>query len=116
MELWIRSQDKNTLMKVNRIDVQEKNIICYDNDYHCNETYMGIYKTKERALEILDEIQKKIKNLLYLKPTILLPLDEIQAAKEYFEKFNKQEFVVCDKNFEIIPISCNAVIYEMPEN
>mgnify|MGYP001107968543 CR=1 FL=1 len=60
MELWIRSQDKETLMKVNRIDVQEQNIICYDNDYHCNETYMGEYKSKERALEVLDEIQDEL--------------------------------------------------------
>ena len=60
MELWIRSQDKETLMKVNRIDIDDNSIICYDNDYHCSETYMGQYKTKERALEVLDEIQENI--------------------------------------------------------
>ena len=62
MELWIRSQDRETLMKVNRIDIQNKSVICYDNDYHCNETYMGIYKSKERALEVLDEIENALLN------------------------------------------------------
>lgn len=37
MDLWIRSQDKETLMKVNRIDIDEQSVICYGNDYHCNE-------------------------------------------------------------------------------
>ena len=61
MELWVRSQDKEILMKANRIDVDEKNIIVWDNDYHCGETYMGEYKTKERALEVLDDIQNIIR-------------------------------------------------------
>lgn len=61
MDLWIRSRDKRTLLKANRIDVDGKNIIVWDNDYHCSETYMGTYATEERALEVLDEIQKIIK-------------------------------------------------------
>ena len=62
MELWIRSQDKRTLLKVNRIDVDGKKIIVWDNDYYCSETYMGTYATEERALEVLDEIQKILKS------------------------------------------------------
>lgn len=43
MELWIRSQDKR---------------ICnYADDY---KTELGIYKSKTRALEVLDEIQRYI--------------------------------------------------------
>lgn len=60
MELWIRSQDRKTILKAYRIDVDDKNIIVWDNNYQCSETYMGEYKTKERALEILDEIQKQL--------------------------------------------------------
>ena len=59
MDLWIRSQDKECLMKINRIDYDvaggEHRIIV--NGY---ETLVGKYKTKERALEVLDEIQKYI--------------------------------------------------------
>lgn len=62
MNLWIRSQDRRTLLKANRIDVDDTDIICWDNDYRCSETYMGKYKSQKRALEILDEIQYKINN------------------------------------------------------
>ena len=58
MELWIRSQDKKFLAKVN-------NIICEDKalyyDHHEAKATLGIYKTKERALEVLDEIQNILK-------------------------------------------------------
>lgn len=60
----MRSQDKECLMKVNRVDYDlsnsEHRIMV--NGY---ETLVGHYKTKERALEVLDEIQNKI-NLINL--------------------------------------------------
>ena len=57
MELWVRSQDKEVLGKAKEIMIYEKEkrceilIDCY--------TY-GTYATKERALEVLDEIQENI--------------------------------------------------------
>ena len=59
MDLWIRSQDKKSLRIVSNI-----NIIHEDGKmFICN--YMGIaniklgtYKTEQRALEVLDEIDK----------------------------------------------------------
>ena len=56
MELWIRSQDREHLMKTTDVDisVDDKTIILINN-YE-----MAKYKTKERALEVLDEIQNKI--------------------------------------------------------
>ena len=57
MELWSRSQDKRTLIQPNRIDIDDNAIIVWQNNYNCDETYLGTYKTKERALEVLDEIQ-----------------------------------------------------------
>ena len=52
MDLWIRSQDKEHLMKTTDIDldVDDKTIILINN------YQMAKYKTKERALEVLDEI------------------------------------------------------------
>ena len=67
MDLWIRSQDKTRLTKVNDLYV-----VGYDDDdwaidgYHTNSVDdfdLGIYKFKERALEVLDEIQSKIATL-----------------------------------------------------
>lgn len=62
MELWIRSQDKGKLIKVNSVylpnPINANNffpkIIANDGDY------LGSYKTTKRALEVLDEIQKHI--------------------------------------------------------
>lgn len=72
MELWVRSQNKEKLVKVNELSLYDRNVInnnfvLNDNpDYSdisiiANDNYnLGQYKTKERALEVLDEIQNKI--------------------------------------------------------
>lgn len=58
MELWIRSQNKENLVQIDSlyIDQNEENKELYDILQGC--ILMGTYKTKERALEVLDEIQK----------------------------------------------------------
>ena len=60
MELWVRSQDKRILMKVDNIfldaNYDNKRISTYDGD----NTELGTYKTKKRALEVLDEIDEFI--------------------------------------------------------
>ena len=64
MELWIRSQDKKLLMKSTELRYNQKkedySILAYDTkgDYRL----LGIYKTKERAIEVLDEIQDLLQN------------------------------------------------------
>lgn len=61
MELWIRSQEKTRLIKVN-------NILAYkfdDGSYGIQingECFVGDYATKERALEVLDRIQDLLQN------------------------------------------------------
>lgn len=60
MNLWIRSQDKRILQKVDNIfldaNYENKRISTYDGD----NIELGTYETKERALEILDEIEERI--------------------------------------------------------
>ena len=54
MELWIRSQDRERLTITNDLRicyVKEKDMWAIED---CD--YLGFYKTKERALEVLDEI------------------------------------------------------------
>ena len=66
MELWIRSQDKSSIVKVDNLYVSVGNYICYyvEKGKEVPDTYyrpsgeLGRYKTKERTLEILDEIQE----------------------------------------------------------
>lgn len=74
--MWIRSQDKKTLVKVDKL------IIGYDKDekvYEIHNVYdsLGIYKSKERAIEVLDEIQNKIVAFELGKANCILSLDEI---------------------------------------
>lgn len=58
----MRSQDKRILQKVDNIfldaNYEDKRISTYDGD----NVELGIYKTKERAIEVLDEIQDLLQN------------------------------------------------------
>ena len=59
MELWIRSQDKIKLINAKYIDIIDETIYGYTtNDYNVP---LGEYRTEERALKVLDEIQNIIR-------------------------------------------------------
>ena len=61
MELWIRSQDKEKLCKVHDLCVRDNQDENNKINYVIQDIYtMGVYSTKERALEVLDEIQKYV--------------------------------------------------------
>ena len=96
MELWIRSQDKMNLVKIRQISLDYQNnkqiIANYVPDFFENSgayyELLGTYKTKERAIEILDEIQ-----------------DELIGS----------DFMPIEKNEEVVLTCGSAKIYEMPE-
>lgn len=73
MDIWIRTQNRERLLKVNDIFMDvTKNIVEMSNVYllltfNGREVELGRYKSKERALEVLDEIQDKIKNMYILE-------------------------------------------------
>lgn len=58
MELWIRSQNRSQLVKITGLLLLDKEIRGFTNTEYFYE--LGIYKTKERALEVLDDIQHKL--------------------------------------------------------
>ena len=60
MNIWIRSQDKEKLVQVDClcIEINEYDKKNYDIVQGC--ITLGTYKTKERALEVLDEIQRHL--------------------------------------------------------
>ena len=88
MELWIRSQDKSSIVKVDNLYVSVGNYICYyvEKDKEVPGTYyrpsgeLGRYKTKERALEVLDEIQN------ILKPKYILDTSSIKPDGDFYEE------------------------------
>lgn len=77
MELWIRSQDKMKMLSnpklaiipigdvLNGYSYEIYDTTSYNQNTNLRYEWLGIYKTEERALEVLDEIQNKI-NLINL--------------------------------------------------
>lgn len=57
MELWIRSQDKKKLLKATSFELDNDETGIFVNNYDGDYVFAGKYKAKERALEVLDEIQ-----------------------------------------------------------
>ena len=68
MNLWIRSQDREKITKANSVNIskfQDSITICGSID-GINLFSLASYKTKERALEVLDEIQSLLKEQVNL--------------------------------------------------
>ena len=59
MELWVRSQDRESLCTINGIAVDDNTVITVSLTLK-NIFTLGTYKSKERALEVLDEIQNEL--------------------------------------------------------
>ena len=66
MGLWVRSQNKTELMRVVDLDIYDagepKTYVI-----ESRGILLGTYKTKERALEVLDEIQNILKPVIINK-------------------------------------------------
>lgn len=98
MELWIRSQDRETLKQAYHLDIYSLLDSEIDNYWYIEEsgTDLGVYNSKERALEILNEIQY----------CIICIGETFDFARELKQKISAKVSV---------NIKTNVVIYEMPE-
>ena len=98
MDLWIRTQDREDLVKVKNIHIGER----YDSSYHIsanhddNYVILGKYKSKERALEVLDIIQQNI----------------FDSSKAGDYEGNYEEL---DLYLKTYIAACMVRVYEMPE-
>ena len=107
MDLWIRSQDKEVLQKITSLFVNDDGYI-FSYDYiNSNEVFLGTYKTKERALEVLDEIHN-----------ILMP--QVKAIyNNKIEEVKLQDFtsdIIVKPIIDDIQIKqLNNYVYEMPK-
>ena len=99
MELWVRSQDKKCLIKINLIEYETGAMLKGATDIDDNYHILGKYKTKERALEVLDEIQKILKPMIYTEKGKIVGMIDNEFIKEK------------DKA-EVIELS--TYVYEMP--
>jgi len=93
MDLWIRNQDKTVLTKVNNIYTME-NTIWFEVPFYENMKKTGLtvtghnhklgnYSSKERCIEILDEIQEHICMQGKSKITDINEHGEISGMKFY---------------------------------
>lgn len=87
--MWIRTQDKLGLFELNGVRIREhgfengtKEYLVLTNDNLYN--HLGTYKSKERAVEVLDEIQEKIINFEFGEANECLISNEVvyQMPKE----------------------------------
>ena len=112
MELWIRSQNKKILQKVNKLYAttysEEAGYGIYDLRYDDLEDIddcdvpLGFYKSKERALEVLDEIQ----NLL--QPKIKYIQEEpIESIIDFGYQITQ--------NVDMKIQEINRIVYKMPK-
>ena len=115
MELWIRTQNReNTVKIINGYGLKyndKKTIIAnyqpdFTDRYDGYYELLGTYETKERALEVLDEIQELI------NPKQIITTYE----REIKECINKTTFdvVMTPKIDNIQLIEPTTLIYEMP--
>lgn len=84
MEFWIRSQDKKRLVKVEDVYMVEDkdNFTSYIGN--TNVGHLGEYKKVGRALEVLDEIQKKI-NLINIGHDFGSPMIDLKNPTYIYE-------------------------------
>lgn len=116
MELWVRSQDRIVLKKLQDIEYYE------DGKKHfvIGGSLLGEYKTKERCLEIIDEIQKL---LLSANPKEAFMLVDCRNENEFshigrlVDFARESNFIAYDgedgTNFQLIQPS--VLVYEMPQ-
>lgn len=97
MELWIRSQDKKKLHSVKHLELDNNETGIFIADTY---TLLGKYATKERALEVLDEIEKVLHPFVYLDNGIIT---DSSNGMIYRDK----------KTNQLIEFS--TYVYEMPE-
>jgi len=103
MELWIRSQNKAAFLKVEILENTNGTINAYS---YNNKIELGEYSSDERALEVLDEIQRKITPVTIIKQT--KPIKYI----DYNRTISDATLYVEDVS-EVKEVG--MIIYEMPK-
>ena len=104
MDLWIRSQSKKTLTKVNAITLSScSNAYIIEDE----KGYMLGKYSKERALEVLNEIQN------ILNPKYMIRMDGNLNNVENFLNIDGA-YIKSQDNADIKIIN-NSYVYEMPK-
>lgn len=111
MNLWVRSQNKKRLLKVDNLQI----INCEDDKeypFYINADYelLGAYKTEKRALEILNNIQNIINAKTIIKFKEFVPTEQLKRVKDAIDKNSIIEL----PSYEIKELA-GVIVYEMPK-
>ena len=106
MNLWVRSQDKNKLVPINDELYIPNSRTGEDFGIFYKDKMLGYYKTQERALKVLDEIQNILNPKYILDSSSIRPDDSWVENEIIMQKYNA--------NVEIKELS--TFVYQMPEN
>lgn len=125
MDIYIRSQDRE-LLKRYAYNIEITKTIAPN---HKKETYgvmldgviVGKYSTKERCIEILDEIQKEIamndarNAFICISHYDVSDIEETRFLKCKVEQARKDNFIVSEGDCDIQLLQSNVIVYEMPK-
>lgn len=107
MELWIRSQDKSRFVKAHNFSYDyevNKHIV------NCNGYPYGVYNSKERCLEIIDEIQSLFCD--FILATNVDMADALNLKKYGVQGINYYNPHISPK---IEYYERSSIVYEMPK-
>ena len=106
MDLWIRNQSKAQLIKIDDIHINDTQI-------WGNTHWLGDYETKERALEVLNEIQKLLmgQDKMVFKNTGL----DNKSLDELYNRIAESNWVGVLDDAKVEYIAPSTIVYEMPE-
>ena len=117
MKLWIKTQDKTRLLEANDIRVEPIQFLNANNNNELNvidkvvggkiivnSSVVAKYDTVNRALQVLEEIQKNLNTTIMLNPK--------QNTKS---KEQNNGLIESNTNFKVEPLNRESIVYEMPE-
>lgn len=106
MELWIRSQDGERLTKCHDLRIyyaKQENLWVIED---CDD--LGCYKSKKRALDILDEIHNILQPRYYIKSTPVITTDNM------IEELTNDICINTTQAVEMELKQAGQVVYQMP--
>lgn len=111
MDVWVRSQDKEKLSNICTVYYESWSFNEQHHTVRCQTHELGEYATKERCLEIIDEIQGLLMGSQML---IFKDLDVTEAEMEYLKPFKGVMHKIGNEP-QITVNQLNTVVYEMPQ-
>lgn len=108
MELWVRSQDKELLIKVENLYLDRELGCGAKKCIYTKDIWLAKYKTEKRALEVLNEIQNILQPKVFIKEPKINTDDLIHSMSEYVTLKTTQQVEYDLKQ-------AGQIVYEMPE-